>query len=57
MNGIEVPKERCSGSEIEKLYLEKNWEKIREHCKQDVELLEKLFEKNCLDYLKSKRRL
>jgi len=57
MHGIPISEERYTGSEIEKLYIKKEWEKIKQHCKQDIELLEKLFEKVCFNYLKSKRRL
>ena len=46
--GIEVPKERVFGADVEKLYKNGDWEKIIGHCKQDVEILEKLFEKLCL---------
>lgn len=48
MHGIEVPDKRFFGKDVERLYHENNWEIINEHCKQDVEMLEKLFEKVCL---------
>lgn len=52
LSGIEVPKERIFGADIEKVYKSNDWEKITEHCKQDVEILEKLFEKLCLKLFK-----
>lgn len=48
LHGIDVPKGRIFGADIERVYKEGNWEKITEHCKQDIEILEKLFEKVCL---------
>ena len=50
--GIEVPKERIFGADIEKVYKNNDWGKITEHCRQDVEILEKLFEKLCLKLFK-----
>jgi len=41
--GIEVPKLRRAGEEIPKLYDAGEFELIKEHCKQDVEMTEKLF--------------
>ena len=51
LNGIDVPDNRFRGSEIEKLYKEGNLDEIKRHCKEDVELLEKVFEKLCVGYL------
>ena len=55
LNNINFEGERISGSEIEKLYKLKNWDKINSRCKQDVEILEKVFNKLCLKYLESRR--
>ena len=55
MHGLDVPKNRISGADVEKLYKNGEWEKIKNHCKEDIEILEKLFEKLCLDYLDSKK--
>ena len=55
MHGIEVSKGRISGADIEKLYLDGEWEKIKNHCREDTELLDKLFSKLCFDYLKKKK--
>ena len=55
LNNIEVNGERILGSEIEKLYKVKDWEKITLRCKQDVELLERVFIKLCKDYLESRK--
>lgn len=54
LNGIEVPTERLSGADVERIYKEGDLDKIKERCKQDVEILEKVFVKLCLNYLKSK---
>lgn len=48
INGVNLPEEKISGSEVERLYKNNEWEKIVEHCKCDVEVLEKLFSKVCL---------
>lgn len=54
LNNIQVPHNRFSGADIEKLYQNKEWDKIKNKCKQDVELLEELFVKSCQNYLKYK---
>lgn len=51
MHGIHVPDKRFFGIDIERLYKEGNTDKIKEKCKQDVEILENLFKKMCLNYL------
>jgi DNA polymerase elongation subunit (family B) len=57
MHNLDFPsEERFTGREIEKLFKEGELEKIKTHCKQDIEILEKLFEKLCLNYLEKKRR-
>ncbi|MEK6834922.1 MAG: ribonuclease H-like domain-containing protein [Nanoarchaeota archaeon] len=55
LNNVEVEKERVSGVDIEKLYKSKEWEKIIGRCKQDVEILEKVFNKLCKNYVESRR--
>ncbi len=54
LNNIDVKEGLIDGREIEKLYKEGNLEKIKEHCKGDVETLEKVFGKLCLSYLNKK---
>ncbi len=54
LNEIEVEKERVLGSEIEKYYKSKDWGKIISRCKGDVEILEKVFNKLCKNYLEKK---
>ena len=51
MNNIEVPENNINAKDVEKLYKEKNWEKIKERCENDVLILEKVFNKLCLPYL------
>jgi len=48
MNGINIPDNKTFGYEIEKMYKNNEWDKIIEHCNQDVEVLEKLFKKVCI---------
>ena len=47
MFGIKVH-ERLTGNEIIKCYKKGNIQEIIEHCKNDVEILEKLFDKVCM---------
>jgi len=55
LNGIEVEGEFIDGRDIEKFYKKGNLEKIKEHCKRDIEVLEKVFEKLCFGYLNKNR--
>ncbi len=55
MHGIDSI-DTVTGSDIERLYKEKNWERIKEHCKHDINTLEQIFTKFCLDYLKSRQQ-
>lgn len=55
LNNIEVEKERVSGSDIERLYKLKDFEKINSRCSQDVGILEKVFNKLCKNYLEVRR--
>lgn len=49
LHGLDVQKaERHSGADVEKLYRNKEWEKIRRHCGENTELLEKVFVSFCL---------
>lgn len=49
MHDIEVPEEGISGADIEERYKKGNWDIIKEHCKQDVEITAKLYEKIFLE--------
>jgi predicted PolB exonuclease-like 3'-5' exonuclease len=51
MHGINVEGERFFGADIEKLYNKGEINKIKEKCRQDVEILEKVFKKLCLNYV------
>ena len=51
MHGIEVQGERLEGNEIEKAYKKGEFHRIQEKCQQDIEILEKLFEKFCVQTL------
>ena len=53
MHNIDIHKQRVTGSDVERLYKEGKLDLIEEHCKQDVEILEKVFENLCLNYLES----
>ncbi len=52
MNGIEIPSDKTSGKDVEKMYIDKEWDKIMKHCQQDIEVMEKLFKKVCLNLFK-----
>jgi len=51
MHDIEVPTEGISGVDIEEHYNKGNWDVIKEHCKQDVEITAKLYERIFLHLL------
>ncbi len=53
MHNIGV-KNNIPGNEIEECFNNKEYDKIIERCKNDVELLEGVFEKLCMNYRKSK---
>lgn len=57
MLGIETPGEGISGADVERLHNEGKIDIINQHCKDDVELLEKIFVNKCIKYLESKKRL
>ena len=45
LNGIEVSGEGISGRDIERLYKEGKMDMVKEKCKRDVEILEKIYNK------------
>ncbi|MAG47049.1 hypothetical protein CL617_00450 [archaeon] len=53
MHNIEV-KETITGREIEKYFNEKDFDKIKGRCRNDVFLLENVFNKLCVNYRRSK---
>ncbi|MFH1376028.1 MAG: ribonuclease H-like domain-containing protein [Candidatus Woesearchaeota archaeon] len=55
MFDIETPGEGVSGADVERLYHEGKIELINKHCKEDVELLEKVFSKKCIKHLEARR--
>ena len=55
LNNIHVEKERISGLEIEKLYKLKDFEKISLRCRQDIEILESIFNKLCKGYFEGRK--
>jgi len=56
MHGIDIPSTRIKGSEIENLYKEGKLGEIKDHCVEDVDILESLFKKSCLDYLENLKK-
>ncbi len=56
LNNIKLDNLRINGSDVERLYKEGRLDLIEKHCKQDVELLEEVFKKLCLDYLEANRQ-
>ena len=55
LNNIHHDNEKILGSDIERFYKQKDWDKISSKCKQDVEVLEKVFNKLCKSYLESRK--
>ena len=51
LNNIEFIDEGITGKDVERLWKENNLEKIKEHCKNDIEILEKLFNLRCKGYV------
>ena len=51
LNNIEFIDEGITGKAVERLWKENNLEKIKEHCKNDIETLEKLFNSKCRGYI------
>ena len=51
LNNIEFIDEGITGKDVERLWKENNLEKIKEHCKNDIETLEKLFNSKCRGYI------
>jgi|SRR3989344_541650 len=41
--GIDVGENRFSGAEVERLYREGKWEEIRQHCREDVDITERIY--------------
>jgi len=56
LNNIDFKDDEILGKDVEKLYKENNFEKIKEHCENDIKILENLFNLKCKDYLESVRR-
>lgn len=56
LHSLDVSSEkRITGADVERLYKEGKIEEIKKHCGQDIRLLEQIFGKLCLDYLKRVR--
>lgn len=53
LQGIEFKDNKIRGNDVERLYGEGKIDEIKEHCKLDIEILEKVFRKSCLSYLES----
>ena len=51
LNKVEFDDDKVLGRDIEKFYNEGKLEEIKMHCKNDIEILEKLFNKICKDYV------
>ena len=56
LNNIDFNDEGILGRDVERLWKEGNLEKIKEHCKDDIEVLEKLFNLKCKGYVESLRK-
>lgn len=51
LNNIEFEDEGILGKDVERLYKEGRIEDIKNHCKKDIEVLEKLFNSKCRSYV------
>lgn len=51
MHNIEQERDKITGRDIEELYLQGQIDKINKHCQHDIELLEMIFKKLCLNHL------
>ncbi len=56
LNNIDFEDDGITGRDIERLYNEGKLDIIKEHCKKDIEILEKLFNKVCKNYLENLRK-
>ena len=41
--GIDIGENRFTGAEVERLHKEGKWDEIKQHCKEDVEITEKVY--------------
>ncbi len=51
LNNIEFEEDNIMGKDVERLYNEGRLEDIKKHCGKDIEILEKLFNKCCKNYI------
>jgi DNA polymerase elongation subunit (family B) len=56
LNNIDFESDNLDGRDIERFYKENKFDLIKEKCKKDIEILEKLFNLKCKSYLESLRR-
>lgn len=56
LNNIEFNDDNVMGKDIERLYKEGKFDLVKEHCKSDIEVLEKLFNLKCKGYVESFRK-
>ena len=56
LNNIKFENDNVMGKDIERLYKEGKIEEIKKHCQSDIEILEKLFNKLCKDYIENYRK-
>ena len=57
LNNIHFEDNGILGKDIERLWKENKLDVIEEHCKNDVEILEKLFNTKCKTYIENLRKL
>lgn len=55
LNNIEFNDDGILGKDIERLYTQGRLDIIKEHCRGDIEVLEKLFNLKCKDYVEAFR--
>ena len=55
LNNINFDEDNIHGKDVERLYKEGKFEDIKNHCKNDIEILENVFNKLCRDYVEARK--
>jgi len=56
LNGINFPEEHLTGKDIGRFWEEGDLDKIKDHCSEDIKILESLFNLRCKDFVETFRR-
>ena len=55
LNNINFYEDNVHGKDIERLHKEGKFDDIKNHCRNDIEILENVFNKLCRDYVEAKK--